>query len=78
VAPRPRAATDSLAVLAKLSAAEGRVVELAVAGMSNPEIADALSVTRRTVELHLSRAYRKLGVSSRGELPGLVPAGARG
>lgn len=77
VAPRPRAAADSL-VLAKLSAAEGRVVELAAAGMSNPEIADALSVTRRTVELHLSRAYRKLGVSSRGELPGLVPAGARG
>lgn len=77
VAPRPRAAADSL-VLAKLSAAEGRVVELAVAGMSNPEIADALSVTRRTVELHLSRAYRKLGVSSRGELPGLVPAGVRG
>lgn len=66
------------AVLAKLSAAESRVVEYAVAGLSNPEIADALSVTRRMVELHLSRAYRKLGVSRRAELPGLALAGPRG
>jgi DNA-binding CsgD family transcriptional regulator len=70
--PHPRSPQDTAGVLAKLSAAEGRVVGLAVTGMSNSEIADTLSVTRRTVELHLSRAYRKLGVSSRTELPGLA------
>ncbi|TCP45026.1 regulatory LuxR family protein [Tamaricihabitans halophyticus] len=63
---------------AKLSEAEGRVVELAVSGQTNPEIASALAVTRRTVEMHLSRAYRKLGIASRDQLAGLVPAGAKG
>ncbi|WP_169514490.1 BREX system ATP-binding domain-containing protein [Actinokineospora enzanensis] len=51
-----------------LSVAESRIVELAATGFTNPEIATALSVTRRTVELHLSSAYRKLGVSGRAEL----------
>jgi DNA-binding CsgD family transcriptional regulator len=74
--PEARAEDSALGVLAKLSAAEGRVIGLAVTGMSNAEIAGNLSVTRRTVEQHLSRAYRKLGVSSRAELPGLVRAGA--
>lgn len=66
------------AELANLSAAENRVVGYAVAGLSNPQIADVLSVTRRTVELHLSRAYRKLGVSRRAELPGFAVAEPRG
>ena len=38
-------------------------------GASNREIAEALFLTRRTVEMHLTGAYRKLGVSRRGELP---------
>jgi DNA-binding CsgD family transcriptional regulator len=33
--------------------------------MSNKEIAQALFVTLRTVEMHLSNAYRKLGIGSR-------------
>lgn len=72
--PSARRAAAS-GVLANLTAAESRVVEYAVAGLSNPEIASALSVSRRTVELHLSRAYRKLGVSRRAELPGFAVAG---
>jgi DNA-binding NarL/FixJ family response regulator len=36
--------------------------------MSNKEIAQALFVTIKTVEVHLSHAYRKLGISSRAQL----------
>jgi DNA-binding CsgD family transcriptional regulator len=42
-----------------------RVARLAASGMSNPEIAEALFLTKRTVELHLTGAYKKLGIGSR-------------
>ena len=52
----------------ELTPAERRVVELAAGGSSNKEIAQALFVTVRTVEAHLSHAYAKLGVRSRAQL----------
>ncbi len=52
----------------ELTPSERRVCELAAEGLSNPEIAQALFVTRKTVETHLGRAYRKLGISGRGKL----------
>ncbi|MFD4676667.1 LuxR C-terminal-related transcriptional regulator [Lentzea sp. NPDC058450] len=54
--------------MAVLTASERKVVELAAAGATNRAIAERLSVTLRTVEVHLTRAYRKLGISSRAEL----------
>ena len=51
-----------------LTASERRVAQLAADGMSNKEIAQALFVTIKTVEVHLSRAYRKLEISSRAQL----------
>lgn len=51
-----------------LTASELRVARLAAAGRSNREIADALFITTKTVEYHLSRAYRKLGIASRRDL----------
>ena len=45
------------------------LVELAAEGRSNPEIAQALFVTRKTVETHLGHVYRKLEIAGRGELP---------
>jgi DNA-binding CsgD family transcriptional regulator len=51
-----------------LTASELRVARLAVEGRSNPEIAQALFVTRRTVEFHLTNAYRKLDIDSREAL----------
>jgi DNA-binding NarL/FixJ family response regulator len=55
--------------LERLTVSERRVARLAAEGLTNPEIAQALFVTRKTVETHLSRAYRKLDISTRGELP---------
>jgi DNA-binding NarL/FixJ family response regulator len=52
----------------ELTPAERRVVELAAEGLANKEIARALYVTVNTVEVHLARAYAKLGVRSRAQL----------
>ena len=54
-----------------LTPAEQRVVELARRGLSNREIARELVVTRKTVEWHLSKAYSKLGITSRRDLEDL-------
>jgi DNA-binding NarL/FixJ family response regulator len=52
----------------ELTAQEAKVAKLANAGYKNGEIAVRLSLTRRTIEFHLSAVYRKLGISSRHEL----------
>src|SRR4029079_14956217 len=52
-----------------LPASERRVAGFAAEGLSNKDIAQALFVTTKTVEVHLSNVYRKLGIDSRGELP---------
>ena len=54
----------------ELTPGERRVVELAANGASNKEIAQALFVSVHTVETHLTHAYAKLGVRSRGQLAG--------
>lgn len=51
-----------------LTLSERRVVGLAQRGLTNGEIAGSLSISPRTVENHLTRAYAKLGVRSRTEL----------
>ena len=55
--------------LERLTVSERRVAELAAEGRSNPEIAQTLFVTRKTVETHLGHIYRKLDIAGRGELP---------
>jgi DNA-binding CsgD family transcriptional regulator len=52
----------------ELTASEERVAERAATGQSNKEIAATLFVSVHTVEAHLSRVYRKLGIRSRTEL----------
>jgi DNA-binding CsgD family transcriptional regulator len=51
-----------------LTASERRIAAMAADGLSNPEIAQALFVTKKTVEAHLGSAYRKLDIHSRTQL----------
>ena len=55
---------------AELTGTELRVAERAAAGLSNRDIAAELFVSTKTVETHLSSAYRKLGIRSRAQLHG--------
>ncbi len=63
---RPRRAAQS--GVDSLTGAERRTVELAATGKTNREIGQLLAIAPRTVEWHLSRAFTKLGVTSRREL----------
>lgn len=53
---------------AALTAQERRVADAVAEGLSNKEVARRLFLSPRTVEIHLTHVYRKLGVSGRAAL----------
>lgn len=65
----------------ELTAAELRVALLAADGLTDREICGQLFLSPKTVEFHLGRVYRKLGVRGRTELarrlPGREESGSR-
>jgi DNA-binding CsgD family transcriptional regulator len=63
---RRRLGTDAL------TPSEQQVAELAASGMTNREVAERLTLSPKTVEAHLARAYAKLGIRSRAELGRLM------
>lgn len=62
----------------ELSASERRVAELAASGMTNRDVAAALFISVKTVEINLTRAYRKLGIRSRTQLGQRLRQGGEG
>ena len=72
---RPR--RIALRGIESLTPGERRVAQMAAEGPTNREIAQALFVTPKTVEVHLSSVYRKLGISSRSQLPTALAKSAR-
>ena len=75
--PAPRYAAVAREELARLGLSrvgtdltegESAVAHAAASGLKNREIAERLFISPKTVEAHLARAYRKLGIRSRAEL----------
>lgn len=59
---------------ASLTPSEHRVARMAADGLTNNQIAQALFLTPRTVEMHRTGTYRKLSIGSRAQLPNALQA----
>jgi len=70
---RPR--RDPIESRSRLTASEARVAKMAAEGMTNRETAQALFLTEKTIEVHLTNTYRKLDINSRSQLPRALDQG---
>jgi DNA-binding NarL/FixJ family response regulator len=70
----PEAAAVGQGLELTLTRREWDIAQLVAAGVSNAEAAEHLYVTVKTVEAHLTRIFRKTGVSSRAGLAALLAA----
>ena len=57
-----------------LTPTEESVATLAASGLTNREVAQALFMSPKTVEVNLARVYRKLAITSRAELGSTMAA----
>lgn len=64
-----KTAAETPALLQSLTPQEIRVANLAAAGLTNRDIAERLFLSHRTVATHLYAAFRKLGITSREQIP---------
>ncbi|MBL8265440.1 response regulator transcription factor [Steroidobacter sp.] len=63
-----RAPKETDSWLQQLTPSERRIAHLVGQGLRNKQIADALSISNRTVECHMNTIFQKLGLSSRAQL----------
>ena len=69
---RPAAGASGNTLVAQLTPREHEVMRLVLAGKFNKVIADELNISMRTVEVHRSRVFEKMGVRSAVELAQLL------
>jgi DNA-binding CsgD family transcriptional regulator/tetratricopeptide (TPR) repeat protein len=75
--PDPAEPARAPGAVVDMTAQERRLAELVATGATNREVAASVHLSLKTVEEHLSRLYRKLGVRSRTELVRVVIDGVR-
>jgi DNA-binding CsgD family transcriptional regulator len=69
--PRPTANYPESAAFATLTPQQRAVAKLAAEGLTNPQIGARLSISPKTVGIHLSQIFERLELTSRGQLRGL-------
>ncbi|MFJ5138906.1 AAA family ATPase [Streptomyces sp. NPDC088707] len=72
-ARRPRPARETATPLSDMSDREREITRMVALGMSNNDIARALVISSKTVEAHLTRIFRKVGVRTRTALVATLP-----
>jgi two-component system, NarL family, response regulator LiaR len=70
--PASRISKEDLATAFDLTPREQEVLALVVEGLSNPDIAERLVISRSTAKAHVSNILSKMGVSSRTEIIALA------
>lgn len=73
-----RVRREALSGVDALTPSELRIAEMAASGLTNAEVAQELFLTVKTVEMHLTHAYRKLGVRGRPQLAKALEPTAQG
>lgn len=58
---------EEVETLSRLTEREREILKLLFEGRCSSEVATAMSVSKRTVDFHLAKAYVKLGVSNRSQ-----------
>jgi NarL family two-component system response regulator LiaR len=70
--PAPRISEEDLAAAFDLTPREQEVLALVVEGLSNPDIAERLVISRSTAKAHVSNILSKMGASNRAEAVALA------
>jgi DNA-binding CsgD family transcriptional regulator len=74
VAAGARPQRDPVESRSTLTASELRVSRMAAEGLTDREIAQALFLTKKTIEVHLTWAYRELEIRSRSQPARVLPS----